>query len=282
MVRTLAALLFCLSLEARADDAGNLRKFADSCFSNEEYFRAQTEYLRLISYYPSIPDAEEIEFKAAQCSFKARRYEEAVAALHRLAAKTPSQALVDRCRITAAASFYKQGDFVEAHRECADALGKSPPSKLEDRFLYLSGLCLINQARWKTAGELFDSVPPESGLAPSARDLSSLALRAGKIKPRSPFLTGLFSALIPGLGQTTCGFIADGLTAMALSSASLASGIIAQRNENRSLAAAGYTLFGIFYSANIYGGANAARRANRNTLEGICFRAESLRALSLE
>lgn len=283
MVRLVAAvLLACLPLTAKAEDAGNLRKFADSLFANEDYFRAQTEYRRLLAYYPSIPDAGEIEFKAAQCSFKAGRFTEAVAALGNLAAKTSSMALADKCRITAAASLYKLGDHAETQRECTDALEKSPSSGLKDRFLYLSALSLMQRAQWEAAGRILDSIPPESGLAPSARDLSALALHAGKIKPRSPFHTGLLSAAVPGLGQVTCGYVADGLAAMALSSACLASGIVAQRNGNHSLAAAGYTLFGIFYSANVYGGTNAARRANRQTLEKVLSRAENLRALSLE
>jgi len=263
-------------------DTLKIQSFADQLFDQEEYFRASTEYMRIISFQPGRPDEEQIKFRIAQCSYRAGRYDEATQAYMRLAVATTSTDMVDRCRLVMAACRYRQDDFPSAAADCSRAIYASPKSPLLDRFTYLKGLSQVHTGDWRRAFNSFAAVPGESPLSPSSRELGVLCVRVPKERRFSPLATGTMSLLVPGLGQTFCGYGWDGFTAFLLSAGSLAIGLAGTERGDRGMATAGYTLFALWHPANIIGGANAARRANHRAEERAISRADSLSMLSLE
>lgn len=263
-------------------ETGRIRKFADALFAQGEYFRAGSEYLRELAYHPDAPDADGVRFKIALCSYRARRYEETVHKLAQLASRTESQKLRDRCQLLAAACRYQQQAYRAALTACDQALDTSPGSRQQDRLLYLKGLSLLHLGQWPQAGSAFTAVPPASALAGSAGDLRGLATRATRLPHRRPWATGLLSTMVPGLGQVSCGYHWDGLTALALSGASLAVALAGVHRDNRAMVTVGFSLFGLWHTANIYGGANAARRYNRQAVAGLLAEADSLNTLALD
>jgi len=258
------------------------RDFADELFDGSEYFRASTEYLRLLSFWPAIPDADSVRFRVAQCSYRAGRYDDASRHFIRLAAATSSTDMVDRCRLVIAACEYRQNDWRAAAEECSRSAAASPSSPLLDRLKYLEGMSRMHLGRWSESFGAFSAVPRESPLAPSSRELGGLAARAEKTRPASPGLSAGLSLIVPGLGQTLNGYVWDGVTAFILSAGSLAIGIYGSSQGNRATETVGYALFAVWHSANVYGGASAARRANRRTHEGIMEKAEAISQLSLD
>lgn len=258
-------------------------RFADELFDQGEYFRAGTEYLRLLSYEPGAPDAAgEIEFRIALCSYRARRYDEAARRIERIAARAASADLKDRCRIVQAAALHHRSFFPAAHRLLEGAMRESPPSAHLDRLAYLDGLTLMKMESWNSAGLAFSEVPEHSTLAASAADLAGLARRAAAVTPRRPWMTASLSAVVPGLGQVVSGYHWDGLSALVLSGAGLAVAVAGHREDRSSLRNAGIVLFGLWYSAGVYGGYAAARRYNRQTAARVLSEADALNSLSLD
>ena len=267
---------------APATDTAKIRAFADELFDQEEYFRASTEYMRIISLQPGSKEEEQLKFRIAQCSYRAGRYDEAAQAYLRLSVSSTSTDMVDRCRLVMAACRYRQEDFPAAAADCGRAIYASPKSPLLDRFTYLKGMSLAHSSDWKEAINAFAAVPGESPLSPSSRELGGLCVRVPRERRHNPLATGTMSLLVPGLGQAVCGYGWDGFTAFLLSAGSLAIGLAGTERGDRGMATAGYALFALWHPANVIGGANAARRANHRAEERAIGRADSLSMLSLE
>lgn len=265
-----------------SNDTAKMRAFADELFDQEEYFRASTEYMRILSANPGSRDEEQVKFRIAQCSYRAGRYDEAVQAYLRLSVATTSTDMVDRCRLVMAACRYRQNDYSASVADCGRAIYASPKSPLLDRFTYLKGLGQVHTGDWKGAFNSFASVPGESLLSPSSRELGALCVRVPKERRFNPLATGTMSLIVPGLGQTVCGYGWDGFTAFLLSAGSLAIGLAGTDRGDRGMETAGYALFTLWHPANVIGGANAARRANRHADERAYGRADAMSMLSLE
>ena len=265
-----------------AGETAKIRTFADQLFDQEEYFRASTEYMRIISSQPGRADEEQIKFRIAQCSYRAGRFDEAAQAYLRLSVSTTSTDMVDRCRLVIAACRYRQNDYSASTADCVRAIYASPKSPLLDRFTYLKGLSLVHSRDWRGAFTTFASVPRESALSPSSREIGGLCARIPKEKRFSPLATGTMSLIVPGLGQTVCGYGWDGFTALLLSAGSLAVGLAGTERGDKSMATAGYALFALWHPANVIGGSNAARRANRRADDKAIAKADAMSMLSLE
>lgn len=279
----LAARGLCGAPETAIAEAPKLRTFADELFEAGEYFRAATEYRRLLSYFsPSGKERDELFFRVAQCSFRAERFDEAARLFAGLAAEAESPRLRDDCFLLLAASRMRLHDYAGS-LEVADAARTAASSAAHrSRFAYIAGLSLLHLDRPRDAGAVFASIPGADPLGPSSRRMEKTARRAEKLPRFSPLATGFLSTLVPGLGQMACGYFWDGLAALTVTGASLAIGMAGRQRDNDSLAAAGFTLFGVWHAGNIYGGANAARRANRQARERLLATARAQSALSLQ
>jgi hypothetical protein len=264
------------------DPARRERQFADDLFAHRDWYRAATEYLRVLSIDPDSAQAPETAFKAALCSHRAGRHTEAEGLFAALAARASSTELQDRCRLYIAAGKYLDGAWDDVHTACALARTASPDSVHGDRLAYLDGLSRIQAGEWAAARAAFAAVPVASALRPSALELSALTDRALQAAPHRPWATGLASAIVPGLGQVLCGYHWDGLTALLLTGASAAITADGFRRHSGRLETVGFVLTGIWYPANILGGANAARRANRADRTAVTAAAGRLSTLSLE
>jgi hypothetical protein len=285
MARALTAALLVLAVcsgtaadAAPAPDTAEVRRFADELFSQGDWFRASTEYLRAASYDPGASDARELGFKAALCAYRAGQWAEARRRLLDLARVSATE-LADRCRYLGAASSYRLEDYETARLLAAQV---APGSPVFDRASYLGGLSDLNLERWPDARAAFGAVPPGSSLASSAAGLAGLTDRGPDLPRRSPWVTAGLSAVVPGLGQIVSGYVWDGLSALLLtggSAAILAAGV---DRDNAALKGTGAVLLAIFYPANVYGGANAAGRRNREARRRLLDDAARRSTLSLE
>lgn len=264
------------------DPAARERRFADELFSRRDWYRAATEYLRVLSLDPDSPEAPETSFKAALCSHRAGRHAEAGAMFAELAARVSSTELQDRCRLYVAAGRYLDGAWEDARTASALARQASPASAHGDRLAYLEGLSRVQLGEWPAAGAAFDAVPVASALRPSAVELAALADRGGRMMDHRPWADAAASAVVPGLGQILCGYHWDGLSALALTGASIAIAAEGFHRHSGRLETVGLVLCTIWYPANILGGANAARRANRATRAALGAEAGRISTLSLE
>lgn len=279
----LAARAFCAAPETGPTEEPKLRAFADELFETGEYFRAATEYRRLLSYIrPSGNERDELRYRVAQCSFRASRFDEAARLFADLAAEAGSEKLRDDCLLLLAACRMRSLDYAGSLAVAAGAQTAASSVPYRSRFAYIAGLSLLHLDRPREASSAFSAIPDADPLGPSSRRLEETSRRAENLPHFRPFVTGMLSALVPGLGQMACGYFWDGLAALTVTGASLAVGMAGHQRDNPSMAAAGFALFGVWHAGNIYGGANAARRANRQARESLLATARAQSALSLQ
>ena len=128
-----------------------------------------------------------------------------------------------------------------------------------DTLDYFRGLLAYEVHDFPAAAECFSAVPSGSPYAPAAQlflDTWRSTPEAG-LKPRSPFLAGAMSAVIPGSGKIYAGDLSSGLSTFLIVGALGAMTAEAWSklgiSDWRTITAA--SLFGIFYIGNIYGSA---------------------------
>ncbi len=209
-----------------ADPVGDdSHRFADDLATHHEWAAARTEYLRLAFARPDGSEARIAHRRAAACA-------------------------------------YRLDQFTMAAAEAA-ALHATPPGHDEGAVRMLEAMALLHLARWEEARATLAAIPASDPKVDRAGALDGLAGRGAALRPDSPWLTGGLSAAVPGLGQIVAGYPWDGLSALLLTGASAAVLAEGLRRNRPGLAAGGAVLLAIWYPANIWGGANAARRAHR-------------------
>jgi putative membrane protein insertion efficiency factor len=220
----------------------------------EELYRAGTEFRRFASYYPDSGLSSDARLLAAIASLLAGRDREAKATLDDL----PGDPLALLAR---AYALFRLGEFTAA-------------------LLDLDRLCTVD-AGWRSEARCLkllielvvkDDVAAAETLSliraddPSDRwERVEQAIRArGDIPGRSPFLGGLFSALVPGAGQVYAGRPSDGLVSFFLTGLFAWASIESFDEEIDSAGVITGTIGLVFYLSGIAGGTRAAHAFNRS------------------
>ena len=103
---------------------------------------------------------------------------------------------------------------------------------------------------------------PEDERIPEVNESLMLLDEYAAIPPKSPFLAGTLSALLPGSGQVYATRYKDGAMAFIVNALFISGTVVALNNENYALAAIVGGVGLPFYIGNIYGAANAANKWN--------------------
>ena len=129
---------------------------------------------------------------------------------------------------------------------------------------YLKIWSYFDRLEFDTTRQLLEKQNLEGNfLSPSINYLSSKTRQVEFLPQKSPVLSGLFSAVVPGLGQGYCERWGDALYSFVLSVGGLASSYYFW-DRDRKFAIFTGTLGSFFYLGNIYGGIGAAILYNKN------------------
>lgn len=232
--------------------------FADYLFRQGEYYRAITEYHRLL--YESGDSLSKTIWlnKIGLCYYRGEDYDGAIEFIkdnrHRFGSDRTARAELN---LILAKSYYQLGFYRKAILVLSNS--DSVPARIYNDMRFLSGISRARLFDWPAAEGELQLVKPYS--EKMDRICHALDLFSG-LPERKPFVAGAFSAVLPGAGYLYCGREGTALASFIINGLLIWTVRDAIRNDQYGLAAAA-GFFGIgWYIGNISGSADAARAYN--------------------
>lgn len=255
--------------------------FAENLFADSEYYRAITEYLRFLSYYPGDEKKGQAELRIFDCYFLGKHYQEALAwgrkirQSHSLRDSISAQIDLKLGNVLLA-----MGDFSSSRSYFEQAVTSNTiNTELTGRGYYSIGYTYLMESKWQEAAASFAKVPPGSTLAEDAGYASSKCLGGSVLPGKNPALAGVLS-IIPGMGYFYIGHTQSGLSSLVLNAIFGAATYSAFEKRATGLG----VLLGFvslsYYSGSIYGSVIGAYRFNQRRKQE--FLGEFYSPISLE
>lgn len=192
----------------------NILKFADHLFAEGEFAAAVAEYKRFL--YTEVGVSPERARAFFQVGLSLRMLDSpdaAVEAFKAAAAEGMTRAFVRECRVQIAYTYLASGRWHDADVALKEALPDSttPTDTTLDN---LRGARLLLTTQWRAASEHFARQRTLGQPDASSIELDRIAADGLDLRPRSPMLGGVLSAIVPGAGRIYAGRTADGLLSM--------------------------------------------------------------------
>ena len=231
----------------------NIRRFAEYLFDEGEYIRAAGEYQRFLFATDSFPqNVDSIFFKIALCYRFSENYQYSISYFKKIANEYDQSHLLGEAYLEIGICYSLIDSFEESNKVLKDYFMNE--STVNIRAKQLITLNHIQKKEWDKAREF---------LSDSASKQSQIFLLLGKgenLPKKNSFVSGMFSAVIPGAGKCYCGrpmdglhsFVTTGITTWQAYEGFKADGIHSVKGWIFGV------LGGLFYLGNIYGSVVAA------------------------
>jgi tetratricopeptide (TPR) repeat protein len=260
-------LLFLFSQAAIADEmpVEKAFAFAENLFAQGDYYRAITEYERVIFFYPDQPLAKTARFQIALCYLKGDKLDQAVDRFRALNQELPQVEVGRRAYFMLGEAYYQKREYSRAADIFATYIEIYPGDERIDAARIKIGWSYLRQGQWRQAADALQKLPPDSPLHAQAEGLAEGSEKYPGIPTKSPTLAGGLSAVLPGAGQLYVNRPGDALVSFLLNGAFIWATVEAFQNDNN--VTGGILLFfeSGWYLGNIYNAVNGAHKYNRRT-----------------
>lgn len=240
--------------------------FAEELFKKSEYEKALLEYMRYRFYFPNDTIIPDIEFKIALCNEKLGKYKAARELYEGLVRRLKQEHnLYDDAEYRYYLSFYLENKYEDLYTRL-DAL-KKRSNNLKTGLEYLYALSLFDEGLFSEAESILVSVSKgNSFLQPSINYLLSRTRQTKFLPQKDPYLAGILSTFIPGLGQAYIGRWGDAFYSFFGAVGGIGSGIYFWKKD-RTFAVLSLSFGTLLYLGNIYGATVSAHLFNKTTLK---------------
>lgn len=237
-----------IALFLAATPAEKQLSFANHLFGEGDYFRAITEYKRLL-FISSEPKAQLFAHKRIFSSFKrAGRFQDAAAYLDNFNN--------EQFKNTEKGKLYLLMDNTRQARQYFKLVNS-------DTVRILVGWSYMLDGDWEHSRQALLSIPHNSDLSNTATRLVTYAREAEHIIPsKSPFLSGLLSAVIPGAGRFYTERPGDGLFSFLTVAIPAVVSYLYWRDDRKRACAIAAGFAGVFYLGDVYGSVISADEYN--------------------
>ncbi len=215
-------------------DAAQVWDFAESLYGQGEYYRAVSEYQRLVYYFPQSVQAP-------------------------------------LARVRMGEAFLLGGEPAQALRQF-DALLSAPEPQGRDGLLYRRGLAWLERDAGRPYSLRLESIdaglrdfhdvtpgsPEEGKVAPFLAAME----QPHDVPSRSPWLAGSLSAVIPGAGSVYAGRYAEGGLAFFVNALLISAAVTAFHHDQPALGGVLGVFALAFYGGSIYAAVNGAHKFN--------------------
>ena len=267
-VLAMLALLVLASTDTDARDVDppeEVFAFAESLFSEGDYYRAITEYKRVVFHHPHSPLIESCRFRIAESTFLARRWSEAIELLESYIDAYPSGDFTLR-------AFYLKGRAEKELKRFRDALKSfdklrdnpaTPSPEWAEMAACEQALILIAQEDDAQAQSLLKGLVSGTLVGSRIRRVESELSEYVRLSRKSPGKAGALAAILPGAGHLYVERPRDALVAFILNAVFIAAAVELFRSD-RPFWGMGVCLVELgWYLGNIYSAMNAAYRHNQ-------------------
>lgn len=248
--------------------AEGIAAFADSLFDEEDYYRAISEYKRLIFHFPDSPLSKSARLKIPLSYFKGKKFEAAISGFSEILDLYPEEDIYWEALLYLGKTHYQIGDYEKAIRFFSDTETRAPDPSLKKKARIGRGWALVKMGMWDDASGLFKAAAADY----DSTDMDKLSLEAisgNNLPKKSPSLAGALSAVVPGAGQLYIGRKKDALAAFLLNGAFIWGTVEAFENDEH--AVGGILLFfeAGWYAGNIYSAVSGAHKFNRQVKDNF-------------
>jgi len=261
MIIRVIFLLFSFNV-AQAGTSSEIRTFADSLYKEQDYYRAITEYKRHLHRYPKDSDSDEVNFSIGFSYYQGNKYDAATPYFQKLS--TDSSPLSPSAQFLLGQNHLMAERYEPALREWRQFSYSHPNHSFRDAVHYqMSWVHFLKEDLQLMKKELsqIHAAPYQSRASAFMNSMS----RWDERPSLSPWLAGIFSAILPGSGQWYTGRFWDGLSALVINSL-FAYGIYYTLDRNYNVGAGVLTFVGIgFYGGNIASAIGSAHKYNQRT-----------------
>lgn len=249
------------STEAPQHDVQLLFDFAANLEATGDYERANTEYQRLIFYYPDSSLVSQAQVAVARCYYKVQHY---------LSAINWGESYLDKLADThqgyeleyyIGSSYFKLSNYSKAIKYY-QLINQTTDEDLREKSMILQGLALASEDKWNDAVTVLKEIPSTSKYITNVNKCIKLSQDGNLLKPKNPRMASLL-AIIPGLGYFYDGYNQSALSAFIVNVLFMSCTYNAFHQNNTALGVtSGILSFG-WYAGNIYGSGITATRKNR-------------------
>lgn len=246
--------------------------FANHLLQNHDYFRAATEFKRLLFLYPSGTKTDEANYLLGTTLFFVKSYKEAVLHWEGVLRQTPNTPFKEEIQFKTGRGYWELGQEDKAMLLWGKILqeGRSSERSSAARALLWG---LAKQKRYDPARLLLKNSP----LMDSEKEAHEAFFQKAENLPyKSPTTAGTLAAILPGTGHWYLGRKQDAIIAFGVNALFAWAAVNSFQEGNNGLG----TLLGVielaWYSGNIYSAVNSAHKFNRkldtDLLEGYGLR----------
>ncbi len=269
MLKTLSIAIICCGMfftgsvcahDYKSNDAKSILSFAEHLSSQGEYYRAITEYKRLLFLYPAHPERFEIKLKIGNCYMQGERWNEAISYFQLLLAEGQPEKISIKILYKFAESYYAIKKYNTARMYLQNLIDQFPDTKDADTARYLMADTYLKQYNWPKAAEVFAQINEKT--YSGVKNLNQEILEAERLLYKSPGLAGVYSALIPGAGQLYAGRRQDAIVSFLLNGVFLW-GIVESFQHDKEVAGGILLFFELgWYTGNIYSAITSTHKYN--------------------
>lgn len=187
--------------------------YANWLFSEQDYFRAITEYKKLFYYSEDIDTKNECLLKISKAYLKSNKFKSSI----RYSSSLLNQPNLSVQQISKANNFIGLSYYgLKLFSMAEDYFKKTENSDTTGFSLFYLALIDVEKYKYKEASTKYYTVYqnyPKSKVAELSKQLSSDVLEGYRVKTKNSYLAALLSTIIPGSGQVYCNHYYDGLQA---------------------------------------------------------------------
>jgi tetratricopeptide (TPR) repeat protein len=246
-----------------------LFSLAEQFYTESEFYRAITEYRRLLHYFPESNLNEISKLRIAQSYFFGGEYLEVLDWVRTIEDQDKSKSYeYDRLELYVGKSYLKLENYpsAEKHLIIADSLSRDPTVSSEA--LYELGQAYTELGLWDRAKKTFLSVPQNTAFADPASRAAKLVIKGHELRYKSPRLAG-FLNVVPGVGYAYAGKPQTGISAFLLNALFFSGTYSAFKGGRNGVGVlVGVIGFG-WYTGGIYGATVATHRWNFQAREKL-------------
>jgi len=246
----------------------NILRFADALFQEKDYGRAAAEYRRYLMTgdMPSTTAAS-IYFKIGLCYRLAQDYPKSISVFQTIIEKHSQSEAAEDSFYQVAYNHFLWGRYEDSLSLVDSFLPRIGPPEKKLKLLQLKGMNFLYQKKWQQADAYLRILSETAVPDPLTATMKTFAEQGQRLPHKSPFLAGVLSGLIPGMGKIYAGRTSDGLFSLftiALTGWQAYEGF--HKDGIRSMKGWIYGSLGaFFYVGNIYGSIAAVRIFNEQS-----------------
>ncbi len=241
----------------------NINSFADYLFDNEDYYRAITEYERVIFMFPNHPLSNKARFQIGMAYLMGEKWEIAINHFENLVKNYHDQEIGKQSFFMIAETYYKKKDYQQAIGAYKDFLENYSDDHMHDEAHIRLGWSFLRINNINKAQKEFRSVSTYSPKRAEAEKVAQEVIKINDAPHKSPLVAASLSAILPGLGQLYAERPGDATVSFLLNGLFIWGIVEAFNNGNNAL---GIILTGVglgWYTGNIYNATNNAYKFNQ-------------------